>query len=76
MLDKPVHYSFSFTLVQLVNTYCWAFPKYTLLANDSLFVHAFGAEIEQTLKTGTSKQKKIMERYLMFVKKNKTATAK
>ena len=44
-------------------------------ANDSLFVHAFGAEIEQILKTGTSKQKKIMEEYLARVKKNKTVAA-
>jgi hypothetical protein len=43
-------------------------------ANDSLFVHAFHAEINRTLKTGTPKQKKILKQYLTLVKKNKTAT--
>lgn len=44
--------------------------------NDSLFVNAFNAEIDQTLKTGTSKQKQILQRYLKLAKKNKTATTK
>lgn len=42
--------------------------------NDSLFVHAFHFELDQTLKNGTVQQKKILKQYLALVKKNGHAT--
>jgi len=41
--------------------------------NDTLFVRAFRSEINETLKSGTLQQKKIMRRYLAMVKQDKKA---
>jgi hypothetical protein len=43
--------------------------------NDSLFVHAFDAEINQTLKIASPIQKKIIRQYLNLAKKNRTVTS-
>jgi len=42
--------------------------------NDSLFVHAFHAEINKTLQTGTRQQKRILKDYLARVKQTGHAT--
>jgi hypothetical protein len=41
--------------------------------NDTLFVRAFRSEINETLKSGTLQQKKIIRRYLAMVKQDKKA---
>ena len=41
--------------------------------NDTLFVDAFRDQINETLKTGTAQQKKILKKYLALVKRDKIA---
>jgi len=41
--------------------------------NDTLFVRAFRSDINETLKSGTLQQKKILRRYLTMVKQDKKA---
>ncbi|HTD99713.1 MAG TPA: hypothetical protein VK668_10510 [Mucilaginibacter sp.] len=41
--------------------------------NDTLFVNAFRLQIDQTIKTGTSRQKKILKKYLALVKRDQKA---
>jgi len=41
--------------------------------NDSLFVAAFGDQINETIKTGTKQQKRILKEYLSILKEEKTA---
>jgi hypothetical protein len=41
--------------------------------NDTLFVDAFRNQIDETLKTGTPQQKKILKKYLTLVKRDKKA---
>jgi hypothetical protein len=43
--------------------------------NDTLFVSAFRDQIDQTLKTGNPRQKKILKKYLALVKRDNKAIA-
>jgi hypothetical protein len=65
-LDKPVDDNMSHLTARKI-------ACFGDFGNDTLFVRAFRNEINETLKSGTLQQKKIMGRYLAMVKQDKKA---